>query len=397
MREYEGYQWMYSRKFPSPGLKGGERAVLKFGGIDTFADIFLNGEKIGEAGNMLIPHSFDITERLSKGGDNSLDVIIRSAVMESNGRKLGAISSAYDSEGVRKAPHMYGWDIMPRLLSAGLWKGAGVEILKPARIDDIFFMTVSADPDKNEAVCAARIRLSIPRGQLGKLSAEAKLSLGGKTVWSQKMHADKFTLSPNGIRIKDAKLWWPRGYGESPLYSLEVRLLSPDGKILDSKTRNVGLRTVGLERSDVFKNGDKGKFEFRVNGRKIYIKGTNWTPLDALHSRDPQHLKKALEMAADLNCNMLRCWGGNVYESDAFYDFCDENGILVWQDFSLACTTPPQDDAFAKAMEEEARSVVERLRGTRASPSGRATTKTTSRSTGSSIRTPLKSTPQRSA
>lgn len=87
---------------------------------------------------MLIPHSFDITERLSKGGDNSLDVIIRSAVMESNGRKLGAISSAYDSEGVRKAPHMYGWDIMPRLLSAGLWKGAGVEILKPARIDDIF-------------------------------------------------------------------------------------------------------------------------------------------------------------------------------------------------------------------------------------------------------------------
>lgn len=363
LREYEGYQWMYSRKFPSPGLKGGERAVLKFGGIDTFADIFLNGEKIGEAGNMLIPHSFDITERLSKSGDNSLDVIIRSAVMESNGRKLGAISSAYDSEGVRKAPHMYGWDIMPRLLSAGIWKGAGVEILKPARIDDIFFMTVSADPDKNEAVCAARIRLSIPRGQLGKLSAEAKLSLGGKTVWSQKMHADKFTLSPNGIRIKDAKLWWPRGYGESPLYSLEVRLLSPDGKILDSKTRNVGLRTVGLERSDVFKNGDKGKFEFRVNGRKIYIKGTNWTPLDALHSRDPQHLKKALEMAADLNCNMLRCWGGNVYESDAFYDFCDENGILVWQDFSLACTTPPQDDAFAKAMEEEARSVVERLRG----------------------------------
>lgn len=363
LREYEGYQWMYSRKFPSPELKCGERAVLKFGGIDTFADIFLNGEKIGEADNMLIPHSFDITDRLSKGGENSLDVIIRSAIMESNGRRLGAISSAYDSEGVRKAPHMYGWDIMPRLLSAGLWKGAGVEILKPARIDDIFFMTVSSDPDKSEAVCAARIRLSIPRGLLGKLSAEAKLSLGGKAVWSQKMRADKFTLSPNGIRIKDARLWWPRGYGESPLYSLEVRLLSPDGKILDSKTRKVGLRTVSLERSDVFKNGDKGKFEFRVNGRKIYIKGANWTPLDALHSRDPQRLQKALEMAADLNCNMLRCWGGNVYESDAFYDFCDENGILVWQDFSLACTTPPQDDAFAKAMEAEARSVVERLRG----------------------------------
>lgn len=83
----------------------------------------------------------------------------------------------------------------------------------------------------------------------------------------------------------------------------------------------MGLRTVSLKRSDVFKNGDKGEFAFYVNGRKIYIKGTNWVPLDALHSRDPQHLQKTLEMAADLNCNMLRCWGGNVYESDAFYDF----------------------------------------------------------------------------
>lgn len=131
---------MYSRKFPSPGLKGGERAVLKFGGIDTFADIFLNGEKIGEAGNMLIPHSFDITERLSKGGDNSLDVIIRSAVMESNGRKLGAISSAYDSEGVRKAPHMYGWDIMPRLAERGALEGRGRRNLKARRESTTYFL-----------------------------------------------------------------------------------------------------------------------------------------------------------------------------------------------------------------------------------------------------------------
>ena len=171
-----------------------------------------------------------------------------------------------------------------------------------------------------------------------------------------------FTLSPRDIKIKNAKLWWPRGYGESPLYVFEASLLSPDGKLLDSKRINVGLRTVNLKRSDVFKNGDKGEFAFYVNGRKIYIKGTNWVPLDALHSRDPQHLQKTLEMAVDLNCNMLRCWGGNVYESDAFYDFCDKNGILIWQDFSLACTTPPQDDDFAKAMEIEARSVVERLR-----------------------------------
>lgn len=362
LREYEGYQWLFSREFTSPNLGSGERAILRLDGVDTFADIFINGKKVGETSNMLIPHTFDITDFLSKGGKNNLDILIRSAIMESNGRKIGAISSAYDSEGIRKAPHMYGWDIMPRMLSAGIWRDAKIEIQKPARIEDIFFMTVYTDPKNNEAVCSARIRTALPRELLGKLSVLAKLSIGGETVWARKMPADMFTLSPRDIKIKNAKLWWPRGYGESPLYVFEASLLSPDGKLLDSKRINVGLRTVSLKRSDVFKNGDKGEFAFYVNGRKIYIKGTNWVPLDALHSRDPQHLQKTLEMAADLNCNMLRCWGGNVYESDAFYDFCDKNGILIWQDFSLACTTPPQDDDFAKAMEIEARSVVERLR-----------------------------------
>lgn len=221
LREYEGYQWLFSREFTSPNLGSGERAILRLDGVDTFADIFINGKKVGETSNMLIPHTFDITDFLSKGGKNNLDILIRSAIMESNGRKIGAISSAYDSEGIRKAPHMYGWDIMPRMLSAGIWRDAKIEIQKPSRIEDIFFMTVYTDPKNNEAVCSARIRTALPRELLGKLSVLAKLSIGGETVWSRKMPADMFTLSPRDIKIKNAKLWWPRGYGESPLYVLK--------------------------------------------------------------------------------------------------------------------------------------------------------------------------------
>ena len=181
LREYEGYQWLFSREFASPKLESGERAILRLDGIDTFADIFVNGKKVGETSNMLIPHSFDITDFLSKNGKNNLEILIRSAIMESNGRKIGAISSAYDSEGIRKAPHMYGWDIMPRMLSAGIWRDAKIEIQKPARIEDIFFMTVYTDPKNNEAVCSARIRTALPRELLGKLSVLAKLSIGGET------------------------------------------------------------------------------------------------------------------------------------------------------------------------------------------------------------------------
>ncbi|MBT4820068.1 MAG: glycoside hydrolase family 2, partial [Lentisphaerae bacterium] len=121
-------------------------------------------------------------------------------------------------------------------------------------------------------------------------------------------------------------------------------------------------RTIGLRRTDVTTEEEPGEFVFVVNGVKVFAKGTNWVPLDALHSRDTDHLPKALEMLADLNCNMIRCWGGNVYEHDQFYDFCDANGIMVWQDFSMACAYYPQTDAFADQIATEAAAVVKRLR-----------------------------------
>ena len=124
----------------------------------------------------------------------------------------------------------------------------------------------------------------------------------------------------------------------------------------------IGIRTISLDRSDIVTPENPGQFGFAVNGVPIFVKGANWSPLDGLHSRDAKHLEEVFPMLAELNCNMVRCWGGNVYESDRFFDLCDQAGILVWQDFAMACAVYPQDESFLKTITEEAESIVKRLR-----------------------------------
>ena len=169
------------------------------------------------------------------------------------------------------------------------------------------------------------------------------------------------THGRNGVYLRNADLWWPRGFGEPALYDAEVTLTDSSGKVLDRRANRVGVRTVELQRKDII-GTDPGDFAFIVNGERIFMKGTNWVPLDALHSRDLQQLERVFPLLTGLNCNMVRCWGGNVYESDRFFDLCDESGVLVWQDFALACALYPQTDWFYDAMRTEAAAVIERLR-----------------------------------
>ena len=141
-----------------------------------------------------------------------------------------------------------------------------------------------------------------------------------------------------------------------------VRPSGEEGEVLVSNVRRIGLRTVDLDCSDIREGTDSGKFLFRINYTPIYVRGVNWVPLDPIPSRQAGLLKDVLPMMSDLNANMVRIWGGGVYEPDAFYDWCDENGVMVWQDFMMACTVPPQDDGFAAKMAEEVRFQVLRLR-----------------------------------
>jgi len=365
LRKYEGYQWCYARSFPSPALKSGQRLQLHFGGVDCLASIWLNGHHVGEADNMLIEHSYDITDLLSRGSDNELQVILRSAVIEAQNYPLGVLGIRADgnpeSEPIRKAPHSYGWDIMPRLVSAGLWRGVELRVLEALRFEDVHWMTVRIDRAAKSAELYADYQLRIPFAMIDGLRVKTTLKLRGRELLTQSdpllSHAGRISL-----RVNEPQLWWPKGYGDPVLYDAELQILDASGRVLASNRSKIGLRTVQLDRTEITTPEEPGRFCFLVNGERIFIRGTNWVPVDALHSRDAAQVTDVLRLASELNCNLLRCWGGNVYEDDVFFDYCDANGLLVWQDFAMGCTIYPQSRDFAGKVETEVRSVVRKLR-----------------------------------
>lgn len=383
-RKYESHQWMFSRNFKSPALKEGQRAVLNFQGIDTLADVFVNGKLVGSPENMFIEHKFDITSLLNKNGKNTLDVIIRSAPVES--KKYNPIFGGGSFERseylhIRKAPSGFGWDIHPRLVTSGLWRDVSLDIHNPVRIEDVYCYTSSVSGKDKTANVGVDIKIDAPYSQLDNLNVKVVFSKDGKIVKTEMLPVYTY-LTRIHSRLKNIELWWPRGYGAQPLYDVTVQILDKNKKLLAEKSKKVGIRTVRLDfkelelpqgkglkmagggnlSGDVEKGSVKGDFRFYVNDVPIFMKGTNWVPLDAYHSRDKQHVKGAVEMLADLNCNMIRCWGGNVYEDHEFFDLCDKYGILVWQDFAMGCSVYPQNSEFAKRIEQEVAAVVMKLR-----------------------------------
>jgi len=196
---------------------------------------------------------------------------------------------------------------------------------------------------------------------IDSLYMEVSLKLGNKTVYEHVFPVYNH-CSRQTIPLENVSFWWPRGYGEPALYQASVRLLDPKKRALDQRCQNIGIRTADLIFSDGSSVKDTSAFLFKINGEKIFVRGTNWVPLDALHSRDKDHLDEVFKMIIGLNCNMIRCWGGNVYEDKAFFDLCDKNGMMVWQDFAMAGTVYPQDDQFAEKIRNEAINITVKLR-----------------------------------
>ena len=153
--------------------------------------------------------------------------------------------------------------------------------------------------------------------------------------------------------IDQPLLWWPKGRGDPNLYQVTVRL-EHDGLPVDEVVFNLGIRTIRLDRKSVPGNEKECEFCFIVNDEKVFIKGTNWVPMDIFHSKDRDRIKQVFPLLDDIGCNMVRCWGGNVYEDDLFFDLCDQHGIMVWQDFAMACAVYPQDEQFQQSLALEA-------------------------------------------
>lgn len=363
--KYESYDWWYRKKINLKTLEPGNKYQLVFEGLDCIATVFVNGKIVGSFDNMLIAHKIDITEFVDFKHDNSIAVHIKSPIIEARKKEVDMFNYAFDgnweSLNIRKAPHMFGWNIMPRIVSAGLWRDVYIEQVPETYFRSVYWATRSVDVKKKEASLALIWDLKTEIKNLNGKKLLINVSIDNKTIKEEIIPVVSIHGSHN-LLIKEADFWWPRGFGDQPLYIVSVSLIDNDGTLICTNNNKIGIRTVKLDRTNITTIDNPGRFRFLVNGIPVFSKGTNWVPLDAFHSRDNHHLPKMIDLLIDLNCNMVRCWGGNVYEDSGFFDLCDKYGIMVWQDFALACARYPQDELFQKRINFEATEIVKKFR-----------------------------------
>lgn len=361
LRAWEFIDWEYFTVFDIPELKEREKLQLVFEGLDTFAEILINDIKIGDADNMFLAHKYVIDHSILRPGTNTLRVHIRSAVNEARKYHRAPYSrsfpSCYDGLFLRRPMHSYGWDIAPRLVGAGIWRDVYLQIVNPERWTDVYLATVIADPKSS----TLNLSWSFESDRVSLENYSARLVMTCRDSRFEKSFPLHFVTGNLALTVPDVYLWHPAGSGKPDLYDVTLELIH-DGTVVDTRCWRCGIRTVDLIRSDESDIDLNGEFAFVVNGKKLFIKGANWVPANALHGEQRDRIEKILELYTELNCNMLRCWGGGVYEDEKFFDYCDEHGLLVWQDFMFACETAPQDGGFLEIVRKEAEAVVCRLR-----------------------------------
>lgn len=346
--ENEDWDYQTSFKISSTELTN-ENIELVFNGLDTFSEIYLNGKLLKKTDNMFRKWDIPVKHNL-KIGDNLLQIKFKSAV--NVGKELAKNVPFTMPESprsfVRKAQYQFGWDWGPRLVTAGIWKDIKFNFWNNAKLENIKIEQKSLTKQKAEL----NIQTEIIADKEGKYA----VSINSKTNNFQ-LKKGKNTIQISFV-INNPKLWQPNGWGDPNLYDLKISL-QKDSKIIDNKTERIGLRSIEL----IQEKDTKGKsFYFKVNGNPLYIKGTNWIPADSFSPRiTKEKYQKLIKDSKEANMNMVRIWGGGIYEDDEFYKACDENGILVWQDFMFAGSFYPSDDAFLNNVKEEVKDQVNRL------------------------------------
>lgn len=360
-RQYENRHLWYYTTFDCDDLSVGQ-LFLQFDGIDTKANILLNGQRVGYADNMLIGHSFFVGGALKKR--NELIVHIEPIMIAARSVEITPLNRTqyYNQASLayRKAAYMFGWDIMPRFVSGGLWKPVYLVQKSDERLEQCYLYTVKINLEKKLANMTAFVEFKTDADDLDGLRITVDGVCGDSCFHKEKRPYHVFENI--GIKLENAKLWYPKNYGEQPLYDVTFRLWRGE-ELLDEKTFRFGVRVIELERTSTLDADGNGKFGFIVNGKPVFCLGTNWVPLDAFPCRHKERLPAALALLEESGCNTVRCWGGNVYEDDAFYDFCDEKGIMIWQDFGMGCAIYPEmNEMFLMDLQKEAIAVVKRLR-----------------------------------
>lgn len=360
--KYEDYEWWYEKSFNAPNEK--KNVYLVFRGVDCIAEYFLNGKKIGESNNMFIPFEFRVDEYLLDG-ENTLTVHISSPEIHTHSRDYDIFNIAVSwretpvNTYIRRAPHTYGWDIMPRAVTSGIWREVYIEVRDKIRFTQAFFdFSTKAIYDYTDDRSSFNYVTESDWVDFKNVEIEIDASCGNSKIYHR--FPIKHSAGRYKFRVENPKLWWPKGYGEANIYDAALRIYS-NGEIVHEKKTQFGIRRVELQRTEST-NGKDGYFRFLINDEEVMCKGTNWVPLDAFHSRDAKRYDEALSLLDDSESNIVRCWGGNVYEDHKFFDFCDRHGIMVWQDFAMACNNYPQKEEFFELMRKEATTIIREYR-----------------------------------
>jgi beta-mannosidase len=357
-RWMEEKDWWYRTSFSVPEEFSGRRICLLFRGLDTFASVYLNGNKIGSRDNMFVPLEIDITKKVRKDAVNELAVKLGSPafspLMEKHGEAYG---KSFACVLTRRPQMSFGWDIGARLVTTGIWQDAELLGIDGGRLLDANIATLKLSGNSADMLLQAETEWFGKNGAEAKLELVIKDSKTCKFSFPAKLRKGRQQLNFK-FSLESPKLWWPHDMGEPHLYEYELRLAAGKDFIDGSKSR-FGVRTTEL----VLKEGKKNCFSLRINGRKVLIKGINWTPAGLIFAGpDEKRYRTLLDLTRDGNMNLIRVWGGGIYEHELFYGICDELGIMIWQDFMFACALYPYDGKFLSGVRNEAETTVKRLR-----------------------------------
>ncbi len=362
--------WEYKTTFKvKKSLLKNDHVLLDFKGLDTYADVYLNDSLILSADNMFRAWRVEC-KQLLKPGDNSLRIYFHSPIMtgleiydnypyvvQSSANDLAKIGKVpgekWVSPHVRKAPYQFGWDWGPRLVTSGIWEPVILEVWSSARIVNVY--TRNRQLTETNALLSSKLEIESTEKQ----EATVNILVDDEVVQSKEV---SLSSGVNEVEveyeIENPELWWPNGLGEQNMYKLTAEVVTSRGK--SDFNHPLGLRTVELGRE---KDKVGVSFYFKVNGHPVFMKGANVIPNDVFLDRvTPEKYEHIIKSAHDSNFNMLRVWGGGIYEKNIFYDLCDKYGILVWQDFMFACNMYPGDPEFLNSVKEEAEYNVRRLR-----------------------------------
>lgn len=355
--------YVFTRTFDvDEELLAQQHIVLVCEGLDTLAEISINGTFLAKTDNMHRTWKFQ-AKKLLHPGKNEIQIVFRSVLRfiedypyEAH-KKINYIpcGSMKGNQILRKAHSMFGWDWGPQTIDAGIFRDIYLQGYSHARIEDI---RIHQQHAKNVSVqTSITLSESVP-GQ--KLCVELSEDGADKPLQTKLCKTNADGVAAVDFVIENPKLWWPNDYGDQPLYIVRTTLLDEDGTSLESITRRIGLRTLTISQE---KDEWGNEFAFCVNGVKIFTRGGNYIPDDCLYTRiTEKKLDYILESCRRAHFNCVRVWGGGYYPSDAFYDLCDEKGLIVWQDLMYACNVYDVTDAFAENCRQETYDNVRRLR-----------------------------------